>query len=103
MLYLSTSIYVLEVIHPCVLVLHFYFVFSLPELFGVEEATNPITGLHEKDQNLKAITQRNIQLYNRFRNRTCTFVNDCNESPRHAIEMKRIGESRKNLPIAEFR
>jgi hypothetical protein len=32
-----------------------------------------------------------------------SFENDCRKSSRHEIEMKRIKESRKNLPIAEFR
>ncbi|PNF28423.1 hypothetical protein B7P43_G16197, partial [Cryptotermes secundus] len=76
---------------------------STEELFGVEKATNPITGLHEKDHNLNVITRRNMQLYNRFRDRMYSVENDCSKSSRHETEMKRIEESRRNLPIAEFR
>jgi hypothetical protein len=31
------------------------------------------------------------------------FGNHCSKSSRHEIEMKRMMESRKNLPITEFR
>lgn len=95
--------YILEINHSIVSILYFYLVLSLPELFGVEKATNPITGLHEKDHNLNVITRRNMQLYNRFRDRMYSVENDCSKSSRHEIEMKRIEESRRNLPIAEFR
>jgi hypothetical protein len=87
--------------HSSVFLQHFCFVLSIPGLFGVEKAINPITGLHEKDHNSSLITQRNIQLYNRFRNRM--EMDEYGKSSRHETEMKRIKESRKNLPIAEFR
>jgi hypothetical protein len=81
----------------------FSFCFSLPELFGTEEATNPVTGLHKKDYDLNVITRRNIQLYNRYRKRYSCVESDSNKFPRLEGDMKRIKKSRESLPIEKFR
>jgi hypothetical protein len=73
-------------------------------LFGVEEGTDPITGLHKRDYDLKAFTQRSIQLYNRYRKRICSPENNNNACyPRSEDGIKRMKQTRESLPIAEFR
>jgi hypothetical protein len=72
-------------------------------LFGVEEGTDPITGLHKRDYNLKAFTQRNMQLYNRYRKRICSAEINNPSYPRSEDGITRIKETRESLPIAGFR
>lgn len=93
--YLSINHKPLQHFHLLVL-----FCTSLPELFGSVEATNPVTGLPRNDYGLKEITQRNIQLYNRYRKRIHSLENGSSIFQRFEGEMKK---NRESLPIAEFR
>jgi hypothetical protein len=81
----------------------FFFGIYFPELFGTEEATNPITGLCRNNYDLKEITQRNIQLYNRYRKRIHSLKNYSSNYHRSEREMKTMKKNRESLPIAEFR
>jgi hypothetical protein len=81
----------------------FISVVIFPELFGVEEGTDPITGLHKRDYDLKAFTQRNKQLYNRYRRRICSYESNNPSYPRSDDGTMRIKETRESLPIAQFR
>jgi len=81
----------------------FLYCSPFPELFGVEEGTDPITGLHKQDYDLRAFTQRNKQLYNRYRKRICSSESNNPSYPRSEDGIKRIKETRESLPIAEFR
>lgn len=81
----------------------FLYCCPFPELFGVEEGTDPITGLQKRDYDLKAFTQRNKQLYNRFRKRIYSSESNNPSYPRSEDGIERIKETRESLPIAEFR
>jgi hypothetical protein len=76
---------------------------SFPELLGVEEATDLITGLHKRQYDLKAFTQRNIHLYNRYRKRFSYLENNNSRYSGSEDEIKRMKETRESLPIAKFR